>query len=154
MKRSTTLSAFALAALLTGTAAAQNPPAPPKPAKPAQSGMATHKPTTHRVREAKPGLLKQAKVSADSAERVAMAQVAGGTVTAREIEKQKGTGTLVYSFDIKVPGQEGYQEVTVDATTGAFVSNMHETAKMEKKEHKATTKKPVKPDTTKPPKKP
>jgi hypothetical protein len=151
MKRSTTLSAFALAALLTGTAAAQNPPAPPKPAKPAQSGMATHKPT-HRVREAKPGLLKQAKISADSAERVAMAQVAGGTVTAREIEKQKGT--LVYSFDIKVPGQEGYQEVTVDATTGAFVSNMHETAKMEKKEHKATTKKPVKPDTTKPPKKP
>ena len=148
MIRSTTLSAFALAALVSGTAVAQNPPAPPpKPSKPATSAMATHKPT-HRVREAKPGYLKMAKIKADSAEKVALATVPG-TVTAREIEKQKGV--LVYSFDIKQAGQEGYQEVTIDANTGALVSNMHETAKMEKAEKagKKPVKKPTKPDSTK-----
>jgi len=148
MIRSTTLSAFALAALVTGTAAAQNPPAPPpKPSKPATSAMATHQPS-HRVREAHAGYLKMAKIKADSAEKVALATVAG-TVTAREIEKQKGV--LVYAFDIKQAGQEGYQEVVIDANTGALVSNMHESAKMEKAEKagKKPTKKPVKPDSTK-----
>lgn len=153
MIRRTTLSAFAFAALLTGTAAAQNPPAPPpkpaqtKPAKPAQSAMTTHAPA-HRVREAHPGYLKMAKVNADSAEKVAVA-TAAGTVTSRKIEKDKGV--LVYKFDIKQTGQEGYQAVTIDANTGAMVSNNHVAPKAKPAMKPATkpTKKPAKPDSTK-----
>lgn len=146
MIRSTTLSAFALAALLTGTAAAQNPPAPPpKPTKPATSAMTTHKPVTHRVKEAKPGYLKMAKVNADSAEKAALA-TAAGTVTSRKIEKDKGV--LVYKFDIKQTGQEGYQAVTIDANTGAMVSNNHVAPKAMKPATKPTHKPATKPDTT------
>ena len=43
-------------------------------------------------------------------------------------------GVLVYSFDLKETGKEGYQEVTVDATTGAVISTMHESYKTEAKE--------------------
>jgi hypothetical protein len=151
MIRSTTLSALAFAALLTGTAAAQNPPAPPpKPAqtKPAKSAMTTHAPA-HRVREAHPGYLKMAKVNADSAEKVAVA-TAAGTVTSRKIEKDKGV--LVYKFDIKQTGQEGYQAVTIDANTGAMVSNNHVAPKAKPAMKPAGAKpahKPAKPDSTK-----
>jgi len=152
MTRRTTLTTLALAAILTGVGAAQTP-APAKPAKPATkpaTAMATQKPM-HKVREEKPGLLKQAKVTADAAEATALTQVPGGKVTAREIETQKGV--LVYSFDVKETGKEGYQEVTVDATTGAVVSTMHESAKAEAKEKAAMKHKPAKakPDTTKKP---
>ncbi|HEV8600725.1 MAG TPA: PepSY domain-containing protein [Gemmatimonadales bacterium] len=128
MTRRTTFSALALAVLLAGSAAAQNPPAPPKPVtpKPAQpaAAMATHKPS-HRVREAKPGLLKKAKITPDAAEQTALAAVPGGSVTARKIETEKGV--LVYAFNIKTTGMEGYNRVTVDATTGALVANTHKT---------------------------
>jgi hypothetical protein len=152
MIRNTTLSTLALAVLLTGVGAAQTP-TPAKPVKPATkpvSAMATQKPM-HKVREAKPGLLKQAKITADAAEATALAQVPGGKVSAREIEMQKGV--LVYSFDVKETGKEGWQEVTVDATTGAVVSTMHESAKAEAAEKAALKHKPAKAkaDTTKKP---
>jgi peptidase YpeB-like protein len=115
----TTLSALALALLIGGTAAAQNP-APTKPPKAA--GMATHKPA-HRVREAKPGLLKQAKVAAETAEQTALAGVPGGTVTSRKIQKNKDV--LEYAFNIKTTGKPGYELVIVDANTGALLSNTH-----------------------------
>ena len=147
-----TLSTIALAAILTGVGAAQTP-SPAKPVKPAvkhANAMTTPKPM-HKVREQKPGLLKQAKITPDAAEATALAQVPGGKVAAREIETEKGV--LVYSFDLKEAGKEGYQEVTVDATTGAVVSTMHESSKAEAKEkaalkHKAPK---VKADTTKKP---
>ena len=133
MNRSKSFSALAVACLLTTAAMAQTPkPVAPKPAapKPAMS-MATQKPM-HKVKEQKPGLLKQAQITADAAEATALAKIPGGKVTHREIENQKGV--LVYSFDLKETGKEGYQEVTVDATTGAVVSTMHESAKTEAKE--------------------
>ena len=147
-----TLSTIALAALLSGVGVAQTP-APAKPAKPATkpaTAMATPKPM-HKVREQKPGLLKQAKITPDAAEATALTQVPGGKVTAREIETQKGV--LVYSFDLKEAGKEGYQEVTIDATTGAVVSTMHESEKAEAKEKAALKHKPAKAkaDTTKKP---
>ncbi len=153
MIRNTTLSTLALAALLSGVAVAQNPaPATPptKPATKPANAMATQKPM-HKIKEEKPGLLKQAKITPDAAEATAMTQVPGGKVAAREIETEKGV--LVYSFDVKETGKEGYQEVTVDATTGAVVSTMHESAKTEAKEKAAVKHKPAKakPDTTKKP---
>ena len=130
---------LALALLVTGGVAAQNPPAPPKPAPKPAAGMATHTPS-HRVREARPGYLKQAKIPADSAERTALGGMSGGTVTSRMIEKQKGT--LVYVFHIKSTGQSGYQLVTVDANTGAVVANTHVAAPAAKKPADTTKKKP------------
>ena len=114
--------------------------------------MATQKPVMHKVKEQKPGLLKQAKITPQAAEATAAAQVPGGKVTHREIENEKGV--LVYAFDLKETGKAGYQEVTVDATTGAVVSTMHESEKAEAKE-KAAEKKTktgkTKPDSTKKP---
>jgi hypothetical protein len=144
MTRRTIFSALALAALLTGTAAAQNPPPPPKPAppkpvmtKPAQPAPATaaHKPT-HRVREAKPGLLKKAKITPDAAEQTALGAVPGGSVTSRKIEMEKGV--LVYAFNLKTMGMEGYNVVTIDATTGALVANTHKAAPKKKPVKKPT----------------
>ena len=41
-----------------------------------------------------------------------------------------------YSFDIKVPGKAGIEEVNVDAATGSVASHEHATSKMEAKEKK------------------
>ena len=122
-----TLSTIALAALLSGVGVAQTP-APAKPAKPATkpaTAMATPKPM-HKIREQKPGLLKQAKISAETAEQTALGSVPGGTVTSRKIEKEKGL--LVYAFGIKTTGKDGYDLVLIDANTGALVSNTHKNA--------------------------
>lgn len=129
-----TLATLALTATLTGAAAAQNPTTAPKQTN---ANLATHKPPVHKVREAQPGLLKQAKISATVAEETALAAVPGGKVTAREIERRKGA--LVYAFHVRTDGQEGYQAVTVDATNGTVLSN----------EHASPMKKPLKPDTAK-----
>jgi uncharacterized membrane protein YkoI len=127
MTRSTAFSAFALALLFSGTAAAQNPPAPPKPAppKPHTSAVATHQPA-HRVHEAKPGLLKQAKITPEAAEQTALSGEPGGTVTSRKIEMEKSV--LVYAFNVKTTGKTGYDVVTVDANTGGVVATTHKSA--------------------------
>lgn len=123
-------SALAASALTAATLAAQ-------PAKPVRiDGSAA--------------LKAQAKVSGDSAQRIALARVPNGKVQSGELEKEKGK--LIYSFDIKVPGKSGIDEVNVDALTGAVVAQEHESpaqekkeAKEEKAEHKAATKGAKKP---------
>jgi hypothetical protein len=80
-------------------------------------------------------LMRQAKVSKATATRTALAVVRGGKVRSSEIERENGK--LIYSFDIKVAGKSGIEEVNVDAITGKVVAHEHETAKAEKKE--ATT---------------
>jgi len=73
-----------------------------------------------------------AKVSEDSARAIALAQVPNGKVESKELEKEHGK--LVYSFDVKVPGKSGVEEVQVDAMTGKVVNTHHETASAEHKE--------------------
>ena len=94
-------------------------------------------------------LRAQAKISGDSAKHVALAQVPNGKIRSGELENEKGK--LIYSFDIKVAGKSGVEEVDVDANTGAVVAHEHETAKAERAEAKkeaaqkqgaAATKKP------------
>lgn len=87
----------------------------------AQTGT---QPQTPPVKESKPGLLRQATITPDSATRTAMRQVPNGQVQEAEVEREKGK--LVYSYDIKVPGKSGIEEVLVDAKTGAVVSHTHE----------------------------
>lgn len=107
-----------------GAQAASSHPAMAKKASSAQH--------TVKVKEATPGLAAQATISADSAQKIALAQVSRGRV--REAELEEENGTLVYSYDIKVRGKSGVEEVQVDAKTGAVVSTKHETAKTEAKE--------------------
>ena len=85
-----------------------------------------------KVSEDKPGLLKKAKVTADSAITIARATIPGGTITGAEIEEEDGT--FIYSFDIKVAGKKGVEEIHVDAMTGKVLKREHEDPAGEKAE--------------------
>ena len=88
-----------------------------------------------KVKEEKPGLFKQAKITPDVATATALAKVPGGKIDAAELENEKGK--LIYSFDIKVQGKRGIEEVAVDAITGVVLSVEHETPADEAKEARA-----------------
>lgn len=77
-----------------------------------------------RLKEEHPGLAVQATISADSAWRVARAAVPNGLVAAREVEVEDGR--LRYSFDMRIPGKPGIEEVGVDVRTGALIAVEHE----------------------------
>ena len=133
---------FAIAAPAGAQAASSHPAMAKKAAPKAQA--------TVKVKETTPGLAAQATITADSAQKIALAQVSHGWVRSAELEQDNGT--LVYSYDIKARGKAGVQEVNVDAKTGAVVSTKHESAKAEAKEAAAEKKemKPAKPASTKP----
>jgi len=77
-------------------------------------------------------LMRQAKINKSVATKTALSQVPGGKIKSSEIEREKGK--LIYSFDIKVAGKSGIEEINVDAMTGDVVAHEHETPKSEKKE--------------------
>ena len=85
-----------------------------------------------KVSEDKPGLLKKANITADSAITIARATIPGGTITGAEIEEEDGT--FIYSFDIKVAGKKGVEEIHVDAMTGKVLKREHEDPAGEKAE--------------------
>jgi len=76
------------------------------------------------IAEDKAGLWQQATLPADSAMKLALTRVPGGRIVKGELEEEDGR--LIYSFDIKVDGKDGIDEVHVDARTGAIVSVGHE----------------------------
>ena len=82
-----------------------------------------------QMKEEKPGLLQQATITPDAARKTALARVPRGTIAEQEIEMEHGQ--LAYSFDIKVPGTRGIEEVLVDAKTGAVIAQEHETPKQQ-----------------------
>jgi len=86
-------------------------------------------------KEARPGLLKQAKVTCAQALKTALGKVAQGKVRSSELEVEHGK--LVWSFDLVTEGKDGVDEVQVDARTGALVSVEHETKEQEAAEAKA-----------------
>ena len=67
----------------------------------------------------------EARVSKADAEKVALAAVTGGTIRKGELERENGT--LVWSFDIALPGATDITEVQVDARSGRIVSVAKET---------------------------
>ena len=103
----------------------------------------------HAKHETQAQLQHEAKVSMDSAKAVARATVPDGKIQSSELEREHGK--LIYSFDMKVAGKSGIEEVNVDAETGALVAHEHESPAAEKKEAKAEAKestakaKPAKP---------
>jgi hypothetical protein len=95
-------------------------------ASPVAQAQATYK------RELPDSLKSQAKISEDAAAKTALAKVPKGAIESVELEREKGK--LLYSYDIKVPGKKGIEEVHVDAVTGKFLSAEHESPEKEKKE--------------------
>ena len=74
----------------------------------------------------------QAKITMKEARALALAKVPKGKVETEELEREHGR--LLYSFDIRVPGKSGIQEVQIDAMNGKVLSVEHETPKAERKE--------------------
>jgi uncharacterized membrane protein YkoI len=87
-----------------------------------------------KIEEDSPGLAAKARVAGEKAESTALAKVPGAEISEASIEEEQGR--LVYSFDLKVKGQPGVQEVLVDAMTGVVVSQEHESEAQEAAEAK------------------
>jgi Peptidase propeptide and YPEB domain len=97
-------------------------------------------------------LVRAAKVTEANAATAAQKRVPKGAIESVALEREKGK--LIYSYDIKLAGKSGVQEVNVDANTGKVISSKHESAKMEKKEAAAEAKEKAKTAPPPPPKKP
>ena len=104
------------------------------PARDAAAQPATS--TTTRVptykRDIPDSLSREASVTEAAALATAQQRVPKGRVDALELEREKGV--LMYSFDFKVPGKSGIDEVNVDAKTGAVLHVEHESPAAERKE--------------------
>jgi uncharacterized membrane protein YkoI len=99
------------------------------------------KASAHKAKktETEADLAKAAKISKDSATKIALARVPGATVQSAEIERENGK--LIWSFDLKTAGKSGIDEVNVNALTGKVVGKtQHETPKTERKEAKQEAK--------------
>jgi len=79
----------------------------------------------------KADLTAMAKVSADAAKKSALDSVnaQGASVVKGGLEVEHGC--LVYSYDVKVPGKTGIEEVIVDAGSGKVLKTEHEGAMKE-----------------------
>lgn len=90
----------------------------------APAQVTTPSPRPSYKREVSARLLARAKVSEDSALKIAMARIPGATVQAVELENEHGH--LIWSWDLKLAGKTGIEEVNVDALDGRIVGVEHE----------------------------
>ena len=96
-----------------------------------------------KVVEEKPGLMKQAKLSGDSAIALAKAKMPKAVLTKAVLEEEDGK--LIYSLVFKTAGKKGVDEVNVDAKTGKVGKAEHEDdEETDAKEEKAKAPKPTK----------
>lgn len=134
MKSRNAISAFIIAGIITAA-----------PALSAQAGKAPVAKVAPKAaaaparEESQAALQKEATVTLAAATATAMKEVPGGKISAHELEREKEK--LIYSFDIKIVGKSGIEEVAVDAVTGAMIEHAHETAAEIAKEKAADTKK-------------
>jgi uncharacterized membrane protein YkoI len=77
-----------------------------------------------QIVEDKQGLWGRATLAPDSAIKIALARVPGGSISEAELEEEDGR--LIYSFEIKVAGKSGSDELHIDARTGQIVKQEHE----------------------------
>ena len=94
------------------------------------AGVASSQTATQSVtvKEATPGLLKQAKISSSDAIAAAQAKVPNATLKTAWIQQQEGK--LVYAFDFETAGMAGVDQVKVDAMSGAVLAVEHKTPDM------------------------
>jgi uncharacterized membrane protein YkoI len=92
---------------------------------PAVAAAQQHPARTYK-REVPPRLLRQTKITEDSALKVAQARIPSGTVQALELENENGR--LIWSFEFTLPNRPGIYETNVDAKDGSLVGKVeHET---------------------------
>lgn len=101
----------------------------------ASAASAQSSPRHHTKVETQAALQKEAHMTMAEARAMALKTVPNATVQAGEIEREGGK--LIYSFDMKVPGKSGIDEVNIDAMKGTLVSHQHETPKDERAEARA-----------------
>ena len=89
----------------------------------AQAPAAPGTPAAFTV-EAPDSLRALARISLDSASKLALARVPTGAIAKVELERENNA--LIWSFDIQVPGKTGIDEVAVNALTGAVGATEHE----------------------------
>lgn len=133
MRTNGIITAVALAGLVlaAGCKKAENEAA--ETAKPVVAAVPPGTTVTAAIPTEAPDSLKAlARISVDSAAKLAMAHVPGGAIEKAELEREKGG--LIWSFDIRVTGQEGITEVNVNAVTGAVSPVEHENAASERRE--------------------
>lgn len=112
------VSAFLAGSVILRPAWAQT--ASPTPATSQQGQQREQDDDDANERAVQTALQSQAKISADQAKQVGLAQFPGGTI--REIELKKTRGTLVYEIEV-VDSAGKTHEVTVDATTGQVLAS-------------------------------
>ena len=81
-------------------------------------------------------LAKEVKVLEADARVTALKEIPGATFDKVELERENGK--LIYSYDLKIPGKEGIEEVAIDALTGAVVNKEHEADPKPEPNKKAT----------------
>lgn len=77
-------------------------------------------------------LATRAKITEPAAAAIAQTQFRTGTIQAVELEQEGGR--LIYSYEFKVAGRKGVEEVNVSAMTGKIVAIEHESTVGERKE--------------------
>jgi uncharacterized membrane protein YkoI len=93
---------------------------------------AQQQPAPKYARDLPAKLVKEAKITEETAAATALKAVPGGKIDKMELEREDGK--LLYSYDIKLAGKTGVEEVHVDAMTGKLLSNTHESPADEKAE--------------------
>ncbi|MCX5754944.1 MAG: PepSY domain-containing protein [Gemmatimonadetes bacterium] len=141
MQLKSLLGAVVVAASVAG---AQAPAAATKAQAPAATKEATKAPAAAASykKEVPAKLAAKAKVAEAAAAAIALASVPGGKIEGVELEEEDGA--FIYSYDIKIAGKKGVEEVHVDAMTGKILKSVHEdptSAKEEAAEGKKEAKK-------------
>lgn len=95
------------------------------------------------TRDVPASLAKRAKISEPAAAKIAQAKIPKGKIEAVELESENGK--LQYSYDIKLAGKSGMEEVNINAMDGTLVGVEHESAAKVKKEHAAEKMEKTKP---------
>src|SRR5207302_7500415 len=75
-----------------------------------------------------PGL---AKIAQDTAQKAALARIKAPSTQIAHGELDIEQGCLLYSFDMRISGKRGVEEIMVDAGTGTILSHQHESPKQE-----------------------
>ena len=83
-------------------------------------------------RELPDSLLRHARIAEREAATIAAKRVPAAKIVAVELEREKGR--LIYSYDMKIEGRPGTEEVNIDAATGKVIGVEHESAAQERKE--------------------
>ena len=72
-----------------------------------------------------------AKISMTEAQTIALCRIKPASAEIASAELEIEQGCLVYSFDIRIGGKSGVEEIMVDAGNGKVICRKHESAKVE-----------------------